>query len=376
MAEGCSNRATPTTMATLQAIPRADNDFPGHGVGGDGSRPSVHGAAVPPAGRRACSLAHKCAEHPLQAQLVVGQVVSCLEFSEGVLRLRAKMGKPEGIKEPKPVRGIIRAWSMPSRLRAYRAISALPWPGLGGSEVFFLTLTYPGEWSRDGRVWQQHLRAFVRWLRSEGLVWGVWKREHQRRGAPHFHLWCVCPYWTLDERPQWWLRSFRDRVSRKWFEVVGSGDEAHLRAGTQVHLLPPGQSAVGYFKAYVCKPDEGKEYQHQLPDDVHRPGRWWGHWGQDDGFKASWRPQAVDHFDFIRMKRTLRRYKRSRGRRIMAEVRAAAAERGERVQVRRPKIKLPRRWLTQALGTSHFVGDSPWQVDRIVRDLLRMREFP
>lgn len=310
----------------------------------------------------ACSLSHKCTEgakpHPLDEKLSPGQVEAVLEWSNGLIRVRAKMGQPAGaVPEHRPKRGIIGAWSPASRLRAYRGVSALPWPvALGANEdVLFVTLTYPDEWSKDGRKWQRHLRRVRRWLRNWGFWGGVWKREHQARGAPHFHLWCVTPL-SSDDRPEGWLRCLREELSKAWYEIVGSGDLKHLAAGTQVKVLPPGQSAVGYFKAYMQKLDEGKEYQHKLPPDVHHPGRWWGSWGKPH-FAPEWRVRRIAFDEFHKARRLMRRYSSARRRRAVHALRLAAVAAGVPFRRRRVGVKLPRLWTTGMLAGVSVVAN-------------------
>lgn len=88
---------------------------------------------------------------------------------------------------------------------------------------------------------------------------GVWKLEPQTRGAPHFHLLTVGAPFLAKE----WL-------SRSWYEVVGSHDQRHLSAGTNVQLARSHRGVVAYAAKYVAK--------HQaLPTDWQDGvGRWWG----------------------------------------------------------------------------------------------------
>lgn len=154
----------------------------------------------------------------------------------------------------------------------------------------FVTLTYPRLW-RDacptGRDAKRHLDLFRRrWVRRWGSFQGVWKLEFQPRHrrpaieqlAPHFHILTVCP--GLDpacEQPTpTSLASFREWVSPTWWEVVGSEDNDHLRAGTQV-VEADGSTAgriIGYFAGYTA--GRSKEEQHIAPDDWPGLGRFWG----------------------------------------------------------------------------------------------------
>jgi hypothetical protein len=126
------------------------------------------------------------------------------------------------------------------------------------ARALFITLTYPREFSSDWSDWKRDLDALVkrlrrRWPRSAL----VWRMELQRRGAPHFHL----LVWGIPRVPISWL-------SRAWYEIVGSGDERHLRAGTQVAGIWNDKKAFFYISKYVAK----------IGDDVAAAalGRVWG----------------------------------------------------------------------------------------------------
>ena len=231
---------------------------------------------------------------------------------------------------------------MLSRVRAYYALEAIDWGWF--DQVIFVTLTYPGEWPKNGRVWASHLRSIRRFLAKWGYPGGVWKREHQARGAPHFHLWIISPL-SFSERPEGWLRCFREELSKAWFRIVRSGDPKHLAAGTQVKLLPPGQTAAGYFKSYLSKGDGSKEYQHRLPPGVTQPGRWWGTWGRNFGVKAEWHVRKVALQKFHEARRFTRRMKDARRRRVRASCLAAGRPFG-----RRARGRVSRRVTTSALA--------------------------
>lgn len=161
---------------------------------------------------------------------------------------------------------------------------------------FLVTLTYPGEYSRAADTWKRDLDAFLkRLVRQHPSCFLWWKLEPQRRGAPHFHL-LVYGAAALD--PQW--------VSRAWFEVVGSGDARHLRAGTNVQEMVSQRASMAYAAKYVAKvvaPDAGETWSF--------PGRWWGVVGRERV------PRRVEVWDvpdagFVAMRRLLARWERRR----------------------------------------------------------------
>jgi len=164
----------------------------------------------------------------------------------------------------------ITEWSRDSRKRLLRTCLALEWSGVGA--LVMVTLTYPGDAGaafipRNGPMVHRHLRAFLkRWSRRWERPVGLWKLEFQDRGAPHLHVFLVAP---RDVR----ITGLRSWVAQTWWEIVGSTDADHLRAGTAVDSWTdtPTRYAWKYAKA-----DPAKERQHHVPDGFTDVGRWCG----------------------------------------------------------------------------------------------------
>ena len=104
----------------------------------------------------------------------------------------------------------------------------------------------------------------------------VWRREFQRRGAPHYHI----AIWNTPTMSARWL-------SRSWFEVVGSGDDRHLAAGTKLEF-PRSRNA---WVSYLAK-ELGKTHQSTCAR-LYRGGvgRSWGiigrrHWARMVSFSV------------------------------------------------------------------------------------------
>lgn len=150
------------------------------------------------------------------------------------------------------VRGQVKGFSASSARRMEFAVrnSISEWTTL-------VTLTYPAEFPEDGRVCKQHLRAFLEFLRRQKLLY-AWVLEFQARGAPHFHL---VTTGFID----------KDWVSARWYEIVGSGDERHLRAGTRIERLRTPAAAPKYMARYI-----GKLEQKTVPNSFTNVGRFWG----------------------------------------------------------------------------------------------------
>ncbi|MEZ5407684.1 MAG: hypothetical protein R2761_06645 [Acidimicrobiales bacterium] len=151
------------------------------------------------------------------------------------------------------------------------------------SRVGMLTLTYPGEWepwAPNPNAITKHRNALEKRM-ARALGYGpafFWVREWQARWAPHFHWAGVFPVRISGRRLEEWL-------SLNWWQVVGSNDPDHLKAGTRVDwerglaASDPNRLAA-YFSSYSAK-DGDKEYQHQPPpgwaNDNGSVGRHWGY---------------------------------------------------------------------------------------------------
>lgn len=136
-------------------------------------------------------------------------------------------------------------------------------PELMAPGALFICLTYPSEWPHDGRLVKRHLDTFGKRCRRVGAAF-AWALEYQTRGAPHFHLIGRFPdTWNIKQARQW--------VAEGWYEIVGSGDEKHLRAGTSVEEVNASALAGWYLSRYV-----GKKDQKTVPPGVTFPGRMWG----------------------------------------------------------------------------------------------------
>lgn len=158
-------------------------------------------------------------------------------------------------------RGEIAGFSRASRKRLIELMHQLEY-----KTVHFLTLTYPACFPTSGLVFKAHLRAWrERFQRKYGKLRVIWRLEFQERGAPHFHLLVMdAPF--LDKE---WL-------SRSWYEVVGSGDERHLKAGTNIKLVTDAKQCklvMSYVGKYIGKID-----QSTAPKEVEHVGRYWGCW--------------------------------------------------------------------------------------------------
>jgi hypothetical protein len=146
----------------------------------------------------------------------------------------------------------------------------------------FVTVTYPAEFPCDGILVKKHFNALLKRLgRFLGPFQYLWFLEFQSRGAPHFHVFLDRalpePLKSMERSTGRRKKSclvhwpWQDWISAAWFDIVGSGDEKHLRAGSSWEkVLKPDGAA-----RYVAK-ESYKTFQKVVPKEYQNVGRFWG----------------------------------------------------------------------------------------------------
>ena len=148
------------------------------------------------------------------------------------------------------------------------------------SKCLFLTLTYPDIF-QDHEQGKSHIKALRKRLeRKYGIVWAVWIQEFQERGAFHYHVMLLLPKVAK-------VAVFRAWLAWAWYEIVGSENEKHLRAGTGAEPVYIANGDPGSLLSYLSKElgGFGKKYQLVFADqetgELVRTGKTWGIWGRD-----------------------------------------------------------------------------------------------
>ena len=176
------------------------------------------------------------------------------------------------------VRGDVCGFSSSSRGRLMRKLMRLDWslllppPEPGKIYSTFTTLTYPDNFPSMWETWKRDLDVFSkRFYRKFSDAAVIWKMEVKKRksgenagqDAPHFHLLTYHPN-AIE------MGEFRSWLSMAWFEVVNSGDDDHLLAGTS---SDPVYGDVAELMSYLSK------YLGKSFDTSFHTGRCWGEWG-------------------------------------------------------------------------------------------------
>lgn len=241
---------------------------------------------------------------------------------------------PDGVSQ-------IRVWSSRSRSRMVEVLGTLDYSAFfaTGEAPAMVTLTYPGDWlavAPDAVESRRHLLLLrKRFERAWGRrLLAVWKREFQRRGAPHFHLLMVPPAGLVNGQ------SFAQWLSSTWASIVGASTECrcddpvghgealcwdserarHLLAGTGIdHRAGAEASNPALVGVYFSKHGSfaAKDYQNSAPDEwTGSVGRFWGVWGLAP-IRAS---VEVAPAEGLAIARTLRRHSRAQGRTVRVPV--------------------------------------------------------
>lgn len=188
------------------------------------------------------------------------QPLDQLEVFERDIRLKRRSGDG-GPESGGGQRGRISALSKASRARLVLTARNLPPLELHGCE------TYPAVFPADGLVVKRDWSALRDRMTRRGWRGLMWL-EFQKRGAPHLHQAIGVPPGTDLLEARAWL-------AQSWFEVVGSGDPKHLKAGT---YLDPWRSGVYGLQDYVAK-EAAKWVQKVPPPGFENVGRFWSLWG-------------------------------------------------------------------------------------------------
>lgn len=103
----------------------------------------------------------------------------------------------------------------------------------------------------------------------------------------------------------WGANSFKRWVSRNWYDVVGTGDGKHYRAGTRVERLRSVKGAFAYAsKRYMVKKEA-------MPAFEHKPRRFWGVIARKNLKLGKREAVELTEKQAVVLRRTIRRYRRA-----------------------------------------------------------------
>lgn len=200
------------------------------------------------------------------------------------------------------VRGACKGFSKSSRRRLIHKLAQVRGAGL---VAYFVTLTYPAEFSRDWKRWKRDFKVWRDRLmgRFPSVVGGCWRVEFQKRGAPHFHV----LLWVKDRLPP----TFKLWLSHSWYNIVGSEDEKHLRAGTNAQELDCRRAVRLYVSKYVGKLTPAVDNE---TGEIMQPDGWGRNWALFGDLDMS--PvveMELEQTEYVMLRRLIRSWLKSRG---------------------------------------------------------------
>jgi len=215
-------------------------------------------------------------------------------FYVGGSLVRFDSREPADRQSPSVKRSEILEFSEKSRQRLRLSLAKVDQSKCG--RPIFGTVTYPADFPLDQETFKKHLKIFSqRFLRAFPASGFHWKLEFQSRGAAHFHP----IFWNLSSDSAF-VGEFRMWLACNWYEVVGSGDQKHLLAGTSADPIKSQFGIMRYVSGYASKSDQTKP--------GCKVGRYWGIVGRAN---IPWAKEQVLELSSVQAKlvrRTARRY--------------------------------------------------------------------
>jgi hypothetical protein len=115
---------------------------------------------------------------------------------------------------------------------------------------YFVTLTYPCKFPVDMKtIKKNEKRIKEAFSKKFSDCVAFCKLEPQKRGAPHHHF-------LLEILEDFNIREAQTWLAHTWYNIVGSGDEKHLKAGTQFKKLKNKKMMKHYISKYCAKVDD------------------------------------------------------------------------------------------------------------------------
>ncbi len=165
------------------------------------------------------------------------------------------------------LRGRVRGQSRQCRSRLIRRLGAVDQKAYPATHVLFVTLTYHRSWPPTPEGWKRHIEEWKRRVeRKHGHLCGVWVKEFQKRGAPHFHLILFLDAPASEE--------LHHTMWEAWHDIAGNGSHWHMRYGFMAETPRTWRGVISYASKYISKDDQ---HHYMSPDGELLPtGRMWG----------------------------------------------------------------------------------------------------
>jgi len=236
------------------------------------------------------------------------------EFGPGIAEghiVTDRRQKPKGEgRGARPVSG----FSAVAMRNLRKAALRVRWDEMG--YVGLVTLTYPRDYPRNGRLAKRHLELlWGQWRTRFGeRPMGIWGMEFQERGALHFHCFLRIPA-SPGGLPEDRYEDLRAWGFDVWSKLVGFPPVPEYELAWQrdrqlrFNVSPAwyADSLPAVHVAQYLVNHAGKGSQKTLPEDFEEPGRWWGVVGLGRGRSDVRRVELCCEESFNHFMRAVRR---------------------------------------------------------------------
>jgi len=199
------------------------------------------------------------------------------------------------------VKGLSRA----ARKRMIEFMSTVRYSG----SLLFTTITYPDLFPPGSWNWHRHFEALRDRFETHYANWrGLWRLELVSRKsgimkgstAPHWHILIFVEKREPDELDAL-AAAVQAQMSQWWYEIVKSGDAAHLEHGVNIRPVRSRKHAYAYVSKYIAKSG----------DDKLEIGRRWGRIGKFDNSESI--KVSLSQDEILILRRLVRRWMKGRG---------------------------------------------------------------
>lgn len=194
-----------------------------------------------------------------------------LKVYNGMFQIKVPSVQPPELANTK--RGKVAGFSAASRKRMMEKLAQWRLK----RRVYFVTLTYHEEWSRDWQGWKRDLDVMIKRLgRRFPDLEGLWRLEFQKRGAPHFHLIITSNHAEYDD--------LKAVITQGWSEIAHRNSEHQGKYATNIRPvnLVSRRHAMHYCAKYMAKESSAQIDTATGEITQRETGRCWGTWGDID----------------------------------------------------------------------------------------------
>jgi len=160
-------------------------------------------------------------------------------------------------------RGNIKTFSKRSRFRLFATLAKID--NRLPRKPLFISLTYHyGHTKKDPKDHSPLHNFLVQLRKFDNNIQFIWRKELQKRGAPHYHL-IIFPSLPEDDHPD---SGYIVHINTLWHQIADPKSRKHFEYGCKVTTIHSYREACIYLSKYIAKVDNDKQ--------ILEMGRHWG----------------------------------------------------------------------------------------------------